>query len=264
MKRLVALTACPTGIAHPLNDAAEDKRAAATMGHKMQEQNSGLSRNKRAADRSRNCTGNIILLAGRIYPRRPWPVLPASPVHWVSTAEAIRKRRGHKSMCCHFFPRRVSLPFQRAAPVSTFQPKASAAATPAIASLGGKRLVCFAACQKDITHTFMAAEMAKSSQTLGHTIKVETQGSVGAKNQLTPEDIAAADAVVIAADTKVDTSRFAGKPLYTTSTKEAMHSGKEVIAAALAQPVRRACHPKDRSNMRKRSGPGPAPVPTSI
>ncbi len=84
----------------------------------------------------------------------------------------------------------------------------------------------------------MAAEaLQKAAKALGHTIKVETQGSVGAKNQLTPEDIAAADAVVIAADTKVDTSRFAGKRLYSTSTKHAMHSGKEVIATALTQPV---------------------------
>ena len=84
----------------------------------------------------------------------------------------------------------------------------------------------------------MAAEaLQKAAKALGHTIKVETQGSVGAKNQLTPEEIAAADAVVIAADTKVDTSRFAGKPVYSTSTKQAMHSGKEVIVAALAQPV---------------------------
>ena len=47
-------------------------------------------------------------------------------------------------------------------------------------------------------------------------MKVETQGSVGAKNVLTAEDIAAADAVVIAADTKVDLSRFVGKRIYQT------------------------------------------------
>ena len=59
-----------------------------------------------------------------------------------------------------------------------------------------------------------AAALEKAAKALGHTIKVETQGSVGAKNQLTPEDIAAADAVVIAAETNVDTSRFVGKRLY--------------------------------------------------
>ncbi len=84
----------------------------------------------------------------------------------------------------------------------------------------------------------MAAEaLQKAARALGHTIKVETQGSVGAKNQLTADDIAAADAVVIAADTKVDVSRFAGKRLYSTSTKDAMHGGKDVIAAALTAPI---------------------------
>jgi PTS system fructose-specific IIC component len=84
----------------------------------------------------------------------------------------------------------------------------------------------------------MAAEaLQKAAKALGHTMKVETQGSVGAKNQLTAQDIADADAVVIAADTKVDASRFAGKRLYTTSTKEAMRAGRDVIAKSLAQPV---------------------------
>ena len=71
-----------------------------------------------------------------------------------------------------------------------------------------------------------AAALEKAAKAFGHTIKVETQGSVGAKNQLTPEDIAAADAVVIAAETNVDTSRFGGKRLYMTGTKEAMHAGQ--------------------------------------
>ena len=82
-----------------------------------------------------------------------------------------------------------------------------------------------------------AAALEKAAKALGHTIKVETQGSVGAKNQLTPEDIAAADAVVIAAETNVDTSRFGGKRLYMTSTKEAMHAGRDVLKKALEQPV---------------------------
>jgi PTS system fructose-specific IIC component len=82
-----------------------------------------------------------------------------------------------------------------------------------------------------------AAALEKAAKALGHTIKVETQGSVGAKNQLTPEDIAAADAVVIAAETNVDTSRFGGKRLYSTSTKQAMHAGQDVLRKALEQPV---------------------------
>ncbi|HEU4455415.1 MAG TPA: fructose-specific PTS transporter subunit EIIC, partial [Longimicrobium sp.] len=106
------------------------------------------------------------------------------------------------------------------------------------APAAGKRVVAITACPTGIAHTFMAAEaLQKAAGALGHTIKVETQGSVGAKNQLTAEEIAAADAVVIAADTKVDASRFAGKPVYMTSTKEAMRAGRDVIETALAQPV---------------------------
>jgi PTS system fructose-specific IIC component len=84
----------------------------------------------------------------------------------------------------------------------------------------------------------MAANaLEKAARALGHSIKVETQGSVGTKNQLKPEEIAAADAVVIAADTKIDLSRFGGKPVLSTGTKAAIHDGRSVIEAALLQPV---------------------------
>jgi PTS system fructose-specific IIC component len=97
-------------------------------------------------------------------------------------------------------------------------------------------IVAVTSCPTGIAHTFMAAEsLQRSAQALGHTIKVETQGSVGAQNTLTGAEIAAADVVVIAADTKVDLSRFAGKPVYQTSTNAAINDGQAVISAALAQ-----------------------------
>ncbi|MDR3708672.1 MAG: fructose-specific PTS transporter subunit EIIC [Capsulimonadaceae bacterium] len=100
----------------------------------------------------------------------------------------------------------------------------------------GKHIVAITSCPTGIAHTFMAAEaLKKAAAALGHEIHVETQGSVGAKNTLTEEDIAAADAVVIAADTNVDLARFAGKAVYSTGTKAAMHHGKDVIAAALSE-----------------------------
>jgi PTS system fructose-specific IIC component len=87
----------------------------------------------------------------------------------------------------------------------------------------------------------MAAEgLRKGAEALGHEMKVETQGSVGAKNVLSPEDIDRAYAVVIAADAFVDKTRFAGKRVYETSTKQAIHDGKAAIKAALAQPARPA------------------------
>jgi PTS system fructose-specific IIC component len=99
-----------------------------------------------------------------------------------------------------------------------------------------KRIVAITSCPTGIAHTFMAAEgLEKGAEALGYKIKVETQGSVGAQNTLTPSEIAAADVVVIAADAKVDLSRFAGKPVYETSTNAAINNGQAVINKAVAQ-----------------------------
>jgi fructose PTS system EIIBC or EIIC component len=84
---------------------------------------------------------------------------------------------------------------------------------------GKKKIVAITACPTGVAHTFMAAEaLEQEGQRQGHDIKVETRGSVGAKNQLTNEEIAAADLVIIAADIEVDLARFDGKKLYKTST----------------------------------------------
>lgn len=77
----------------------------------------------------------------------------------------------------------------------------------------------------------MAAEALEGEgKRLGHKIKVETRGSVGAKNQLTDEDIANADLVIIAADIEVPLERFNGKLLYRTSTGLALKKTKQEVA----------------------------------
>ncbi len=97
-------------------------------------------------------------------------------------------------------------------------------------------IVAITSCPTGIAHTFMAAEgLQRGAEALGHTIKVETQGSVGAQNTLTEADVRAADLVIISADTKVDMSRFAGKPVYETSTNAAIKDGQAVVKEALAQ-----------------------------
>jgi PTS system fructose-specific IIC component len=109
-------------------------------------------------------------------------------------------------------------------------------ATPPSAS---RFLVAVTSCPTGIAHTFMAAEaLRKSAVALGHEIKVETQGSVGAKNRLTDEEIERADAAIIAADAYVDPARFGGKRLYQTTTKAAIHDGQKVVREALALPTR--------------------------
>jgi len=82
----------------------------------------------------------------------------------------------------------------------------------------------------------MAAEgIEQGGKALGHSVRVETQGSVGAQNALTPAEIAAADIVIISADTNVDLSRFGGKLLYSTGTKDAIGNGKALVARAFAE-----------------------------
>ena len=89
----------------------------------------------------------------------------------------------------------------------------------AAASETGKKIVAITACPTGVAHTFMAAAaLEDEGKRLGYEVKVETRGSVGAKNQLTAEDINDADMVIIAADIEVDLARFDGKKLYKTST----------------------------------------------
>ncbi|MGR5147314.1 PTS fructose transporter subunit IIBC [Photobacterium alginatilyticum] len=100
---------------------------------------------------------------------------------------------------------------------------------------GAKKIVAITACPTGVAHTFMAAEaLEEEGKRQGHSIKVETRGSVGAKNQLTAEEIAAADLVVIAADIEVDLSRFDGKKLYKTSTGLALKKTSQELEKAFS------------------------------
>lgn len=95
------------------------------------------------------------------------------------------------------------------------------------------RLIAVTACPTGIAHTYMAAEALETkAKELGVEIKVETQGSIGAENELTDEDIKSADAVIIAADTKVSRDRFQGLPLVEASVKDAIDDAEELIERA--------------------------------
>ncbi|MFC5079492.1 PTS system fructose-specific EIIBC component [Vibrio thalassae] len=101
---------------------------------------------------------------------------------------------------------------------------------------GAKKIVAITACPTGVAHTFMAAEaLEEHGKRLGHTIKVETRGSVGAKNQLTAQEIADADLVIIAADIEVPLDRFDGKRLYKTTTGLALKKTEQEIDKAFAQ-----------------------------
>ncbi|WP_329892940.1 fructose-specific PTS transporter subunit EIIC [Stenotrophomonas sp. SMYL20] len=99
-----------------------------------------------------------------------------------------------------------------------------------------KHIVAVTSCPTGIAHTFMAAEgLQQAAKALGHAIRVETQGSVGAQDALSDEEVAAADLVLIAADREVDLSRFAGKRLFKSGTKPAINDGQSLIRKALAE-----------------------------
>ncbi|WP_147694208.1 PTS fructose transporter subunit IIC [Vogesella mureinivorans] len=111
-----------------------------------------------------------------------------------------------------------------------------AAPAAAAASSGKLRIVGITSCPTGIAHTFMAAEgLSQAAANLGHEIKVETQGSVGSQNTLTAAEIAAADLVIIAADTQVNLDRFTGKRLYSSGTKAAINDGIALVKRAQAE-----------------------------
>lgn len=120
-------------------------------------------------------------------------------------------------------------------PVAALAPLAAALSNDA-GTHAGKRIVAVTSCPTGIAHTFMAAEgLQQAAKALGHAIRVETQGSVGAQDALSDEEIATADLVLIAADREVDLSRFSGKHLFKSGTKPAINDGQNLIRKALAE-----------------------------
>src|SRR5665647_666952 len=97
------------------------------------------------------------------------------------------------------------------------------------------KFVAVTSCPTGIAHTYMAAEgLEQAAKAAGHEIEVETQGAAGL-TPLSPDTIAAADAVIFAADVEVrDAGRFAGKPLVRAGVKKAISDGPGLIAQAVA------------------------------
>lgn len=99
-------------------------------------------------------------------------------------------------------------------------------------------ILCITSCPTGIAHTYMAAEaLEKAGKETGHSVKVETQGQSGIKNKLTREEIEKAKAIIIAADTNVDLSRFNGKKLLKTGVSDGIHKPKELIETALSDEI---------------------------
>jgi fructose PTS system EIIBC or EIIC component len=228
IKNIVAVTACPTGIAHTFMAAEALKKTAEVMGYDLKVETQGSNGIQTPLTSADIAAADLVILAADIHV--DVDRFAGKPLHATSTSQAIRNTRTVIEQAVADAQQSTLL---QASPPMTDTPDRLAASATASQSI-----VAITSCPTGIAHTFMAAEaLRKGAAELGHPIKVETQGSVGAKNSLTPDEISQASVVVIAADTHVDLSRFDGKRVYQTSTKAALKSGADVINAALALPA---------------------------
>ncbi|UXH43737.1 fructose-specific PTS transporter subunit EIIC [Rossellomorea vietnamensis] len=103
-------------------------------------------------------------------------------------------------------------------------------------SAPGGKILAVTACPTGIAHTYMAADALKAkAKTMDVNLKVETNGSGGAKNVLTQEDIESAVAIIVAADTKVEMNRFKGKHVIEVPVAEAIRRPEELLNQAMTQ-----------------------------
>ena len=108
---------------------------------------------------------------------------------------------------------------EEAAPVKAAAPVSS-----------GKKILAVTACPTGIAHTYMAAEaIQKAAEAKGCWVKVETRGSSGAKNVITAQEIADADGVILAVDTKVPTDRFNGKKVITCQVSDGISKADQLV-----------------------------------
>ncbi|MEU4967542.1 fructose-specific PTS transporter subunit EIIC [Streptomyces smyrnaeus] len=102
----------------------------------------------------------------------------------------------------------------------------------------GLKLLAVTACPTGIAHTYMAAEkLTQAAQARGIAMKVETQGSIGAENVLSDNDVNAADGVIVAADKDVDLSRFGGKRVLVVGVADGISDPPGLLDRVRRAPV---------------------------
>lgn len=120
-----------------------------------------------------------------------------------------------------------------------------------------KMILAVTACPTGIAHTYMAAEkLNERAKELGITLKVETNGSSGVKNRLTDEEIKEAEAIIVAADTKVDMARFDGKPVIQTAVGKAIYETDNLLNRAVNKDAPVYKHDKSKDEASSNEGKG--------
>jgi PTS system fructose-specific IIC component len=217
---VILITACPSGVATTFLAARGLERAATQRGWKPTVEMHGQLAPVALVDAATIEAAQLIIVAAsapvdlsrfagkRVFQAPISDALP-DPRAFLTRAEAEAR------------------PWSPAAPSNTAP--ALQASTP-----GAPRIVAVTACPTGVAHTFMAAEaLTQAGRGLGYPLRVETQGSVGAQDALTAEEIREADVVILACDIEVDPSRFVGKRVWRTSTGAALKKSTQTIREAL-------------------------------
>ena len=102
-------------------------------------------------------------------------------------------------------------------------------------NLNAYDVVAVTACPTGVAHTFLAKDsLEKKAKEMGVSIKVETQGTEGSRNNLTSDDIKNAKGVILALDRSIDTTKFSGKEnVVETSTRAAIKNPENEINKVL-------------------------------
>lgn len=109
----------------------------------------------------------------------------------------------------------------------------------------GYQLLAVTACPTGIAHTFLAAEaLQQAAQARGLTLKVETNGAAGVNDELTEDEIQAAECVIVAVDRSIPLARFVGKRLVYSSAGDAVRDADRLLEKAVSgkAPVYRGGH----------------------
>ncbi len=216
---IAIITACPSGVANSILAAGLLEQAAKKLGWdaKIECQSSVIDSTPLSADDISNADVVFIAASTPVETSR----FVGQKVYQVDIKEVIEDA----TVC-----------LEKAPSLATELTQATTVAKLQSAESGAKKIVAITACPTGVAHTFMAAEaLEEEGKRRGHQIKVETRGSVGAKNQLTEQEIADADLVIIAADIEVPLDRFNGKKLYRTKTSPALKKTAEEMDNAFAQ-----------------------------
>ena len=219
---IILITACPSGMATTFLAAKRLEQAAQRQGWTVHVEMHGEVVPLQAATAEQIANADLIVVAADHVP----------------APERFEGKRLFQAPIASALPDPSALLAQakREAPIYSAPTAASTSTT--ASSTGGKKIVAVTACPTGVAHTFMAAEaLAEAGRAMGHAIRVETQGSVGAQDQLTDDEIANADVVVLACDIDVDPARFAGKRIYRTSTGNALKKPRPTLEAALSEAV---------------------------